>query len=328
LKYRGVIGRSRLMLEALSMARQVANTNVSVLIRGESGTGKELVARALHDSGSRADGPFVAVNCAAMPEGLLEAELFGVEKGAATGVAARKGKFESASGGTVFLDEVGDMSPSLQAKLLRVLQERQFERVGGSKPVDVDVRVVAATNRDVVDMMATQQFRSDLYYRLNGVELLLPSLRERREDIPELVQHFIVTCNQQYGRNVRGVQPEALSRLVAHSWPGNIRELRHAVERGVIVASGDMIDVQDLPAAVTAAGVAPPQPQDVRKVREKVLEEAEVPAERSALLESLDRSNWNVTEAARAAGFSRAQFYRLLAKHGIRRPRPPTPTDD
>jgi len=254
LKYRGVIGRSRLMLDALSMARQVANTDVSVLIRGESGTGKELVARALHDSGRRAGGPFVAVNCAAMPEGLLEAELFGVEKGAATGVAARKGKFELASGGTVFLDEVGDMSLSLQAKLLRVLQERRFEQVGGSKPVDVDVRVVAATNRDVVDMMATQQFRTDLYYRLNGVELLLPPLRERKEDIPELVQNFIVTCNQQYGRNVRGVQPEALVRLVAHSWPGNIRELRHAVERGVIVASGDMIDVQDLPAAVAAAG--------------------------------------------------------------------------
>jgi len=154
----------------------------------------------------------------------------------------------------VFLDEVGDMSLSLQAKLLRVLQERRFEQVGGSKPVDVDVRVVAATNRDVVDMMATQQFRTDLYYRLNGVELLLPPLRERKEDIPELVQNFIVTCNQQYGRNVRGVQPEALVRLVAHSWPGNIRELRHAVERGVIVASGDMIDVQDLPAAVAAAG--------------------------------------------------------------------------
>jgi DNA-binding NtrC family response regulator/tetratricopeptide (TPR) repeat protein len=328
LKYRGVIGRSRLMLEALSMARQVADTDVSVLIRGESGTGKELVARALHDSGRRAGGPFVAVNCAAMPESLLEAELFGVEKGAATGVAARKGKFELASGGTVFLDEVGDMSPSLQAKLLRVLQERRFERVGGKESIDVDVRVVAATNRDVVDMMATQQFRTDLYYRLNGVELLLPPLRERKEDIPELVQHFIVTCNQQYRRNVSKVEPEALARLVAHSWPGNIRELAHAVERGVIVASGDTIDVRDLPAAVAAVGTAPAEPQDVRKVREKALEEAEVPAERSALLECLVRSNWNVNEAARAAGFSRAQFYRLLAKHDIRRPHPPTPIDD
>ncbi|MCX6843848.1 MAG: sigma 54-interacting transcriptional regulator [candidate division WOR-3 bacterium] len=260
LKYRGVIGRSRLMLETLSIAGQVADTDVSVLIRGEGGTGKELVARALHDSARRAGGPFVAVNCAAMPESLLEAELFGVEKGVATGVAARKGKLELAGGGTVFLDEVGDMSPSLQAKLLRVLQERRFERVGGRESFDFDVRVVAATNRDIVDMLATQQFRADLYYRLNGVELLLPPLRERKEDIPELVQYFIVSCNQQYGRNVKGVQPEALSRLVAHSWPGNIRELMHAVERGVIVASGDIIDVRDLPAAVAAVGAAPSQP--------------------------------------------------------------------
>ncbi len=322
LKYRGVIGRSRPMLEALAMARQIASASVSVLIRGESGTGKELVARALHDSGSRAGGPFVAVNCAAMPEGLLEAELFGVEKGAATGIAARKGKFEHASGGTVFLDEVGDMSPSLQAKLLRVLQERRFERVGGREPIDIDVRVVAATNRDVVELMATEQFRADLYYRLNGVELLLPPLRERKEDIPELVQHFIGTCNQQYGRNVNGVETEALSRLMAYSWPGNVRELRHAVERGVIVASGDMLGVQDLPAAVAGTGVAPEQPQDVRKVREKALEESANPAEKSALLECLERSGWNVNDAARAAGFSRAQFYRLLAKHGIKRPHP------
>ncbi len=269
LKYGGVIGRSRPMLEALSMARQAADTDVSVLIRGESGTGKELLARALHDSGKRAGGPFVVVNCAAMSESLLEAELFGVEKGAATGVAARKGKFELAVSGTVFLDEVGDIGPSLQAKLLRVLQERRFERVGGRESFDFDVRVVAAASRDVIEMIAAQQLQPDLYHRLNGVELLLPPLRERREDIPELVQHFIVTCNQQYGRNVRGVRPEALSRMVAYSWPANIRELGHAVERGVIVASGDTIDIRDLPASVAAAGAAPAQSRDVRKARGK-----------------------------------------------------------
>jgi len=247
LRYRGVVGRNQRMLDVLTTVCAVAGKSVPVLIRGESGTGKELIARALHDSGTRAGRPFVAVNCAAVPEDLLETEFFGIEKGAATGVTAHKGKFETADGGTVFLDEIGDMSPALQSKLLRVLQEKAFERVGGSVPIKVDVRVVAATNQPLPDLIAQRKFREDLYYRLNTVELLLPSLNERPEDVPDLVRHFIRRSNQEFGRNVADVSPEAMSRLTMHRWLGNVRELEHVVERSVLLARGDTIQVGDLP---------------------------------------------------------------------------------
>jgi transcriptional regulator with AAA-type ATPase domain/tetratricopeptide (TPR) repeat protein len=247
LRYRGVVGRNQRMVDVLSTVCAVASQSVPVLIRGESGTGKELVARALHDSGTRPGKPFVAVKCAAVPENLLEAELFGIEKGTATGVATHKGKFEVANGGTIFLDEIGDMSPSLQSKLLRVLQENTFERVGGHVPISVDVRVVAATNQPVAELMAQKKFREDLYYRLNTVELVLPSLSERPEDIPDLVRHFVRSSNQEFGRNVTNVSPEAMSQLTKHHWPGNVRELQHVVERSVLLTRGDTIQLSDLP---------------------------------------------------------------------------------
>jgi tetratricopeptide (TPR) repeat protein len=254
LRYKGVVSRNPRMAEVLATVCAVAGKGVPVLIRGESGTGKELIARALHESGARAGKPFVAVNCAAVPENLLEAEFFGVEKGAATGVVAHRGKFETADGGTVFLDEIGDMSPALQAKLLRVLQEKTFERVGGRVSIGVDVRVVAATNQAIGELIAQRKFREDLYYRLNTVELLLPSLRERSEDIPDLVRHFVRHSNQEFGRDVADVSPDVMSRLKMHNWPGNIRELEHVVERSVLLARGDTIQLDDLPPSLVEGG--------------------------------------------------------------------------
>jgi transcriptional regulator with AAA-type ATPase domain/tetratricopeptide (TPR) repeat protein len=245
LRYHGVVSRNQRMMDVLATVCAVASKSVPVLIRGESGTGKKLIARALHDSGARAGKPFVAVNCAAVPENPLEAELSGVEMGAAT--AARKGKLELADGGTVFLDEIGDMSPALQAKLLRVLQDRSFERVGGHGPIKVDVRVVAATNQPIVELIAQRKFREDLYHGLSTVELLLPSLNERPEDIPDLVRHFVRRSNQEFGRNVTDVSSEAMSRLTTHRWLGNVRELEHVIERSVLLARGDVIELDELP---------------------------------------------------------------------------------
>jgi DNA-binding NtrC family response regulator/tetratricopeptide (TPR) repeat protein len=319
LRYNGVVGRNQRMVDLLSTVCAVADKSVPVLIRGESGTGKELVARALHDSGARAGKPFVAVNCAAVPDNLLEAEFFGIEKGTATGVAAHKGKLEAAHGGTIFLDEIGDMSPSLQSKLLRVLQEKTFERVGGHVPIKVDVRVVAATNQPVAELMAQKKFREDLYYRLNTVELLLPSLNERSEDIPALVRHFMRNSNQEFGRNVADVSPEAMSQLTKHRWPGNIRELQHVVERSVLLARGDTIQLSDLPAGLQPKARREPATADLREVRNEAKEKAAADVERSAIVDCMEKAGWNVEAAAKLAGYSRAQFYRLMRKHSISR---------
>jgi DNA-binding NtrC family response regulator/tetratricopeptide (TPR) repeat protein len=321
LRFSGVAGRSPLMLNVLRTVRQVAGTGVPVLIRGESGTGKELVARALHDSGPRSSKPFCAINCAAIPETLLESELLGVEKGVATGVAARKGKLELSDGGTVFLDEIGDMSPALQSKLLRVIQERQFERVGGRTAVKVDVRLVAATNRDITELMAEGRFRNDLYYRLNTVELVLPPLRERKEDIPALVDHFVSRSNTEFDRKVKGVQPDVIDTLTGYTWPGNIRELQHVIERAVVLAAGECIERRDLPPAVAAVEPEAVSKQGLRELRDQAKEAAAAGVERGVLLGHLEASDWNVTRAAKAAGYSRAQFYRLMDKHGVERRR-------
>ena len=324
LKYRGVVGRSRQMLDCLETASRVAPTGVPVLILGESGTGKELVARALHESSGRAGQRFVAINCAALPENLLEAEFFGVERGVATGVAARKGRLEAANGGTVFLDEIGDMGLPLQAKLLRVLQEHCFERVGGRDLMPIDIRLVAATNRDLSDLMKSGRFRADLYYRLNTVELELPPLRERREDIPELVRYFITKSNHEFGRSIVGVNADAHACFDKSAWPGNIRELEHTIERAVLLARSTMIDVDDLPASLQMLRSAAPAcvPMDLRSARRDASLRASSEIERSALIECLESARWNVRVAARASGYSRAQFYRLLQKHGITRPKP------
>jgi transcriptional regulator with GAF, ATPase, and Fis domain len=247
LRYQGVVSRNQRMLEVLAKVCAVADKSVPVLIRGESGTGKELIARALHDSGVRAGRPFVAVNCAALPEDLLEAECFGFERDAATGVAAHKGKLETADGGTVLLDGIDEMSRALQVKLLRVLQEKTFERVGGRVPVSVDVRIVAATKEPLAELVAQRWFREDLCDRLSTVELVLPSLNDRLEDIPDLVRHFVRRSNQEFRRNVVNVSPEVMSRLTTHRWLDNVRELEQVIERAVLLARGDTIELHDLP---------------------------------------------------------------------------------
>ena len=318
LRYRGVVGKNTKMLANLEVVSRVASTSIAVLIKGESGTGKELIARALHESGTRAGQPFVAVNCAAVPEALLEAEFFGVEKGVATGVVQRKGKFELAHKGTIFLDEVGDMSAALQARLLRVLQEKTVERLGGTKPLETDVRVVAATNRDLAGMVQDGRFRQDLFYRLNAIELELPPLRERREDIPDLVRYFIVQSGQAFHRDVLGADEETLRRLTAYDWPGNIRQLIHVIERAVVLSRGPVLCKSDLATDVVSASTdKPEQTAGLREERRRLRNAATAETDRQMLIQCLEQAGGNVTKAARIAGYSRAQFYRLLQKHSI-----------
>jgi len=316
LSYEGLIGRSPVMAENLDTVVKVASAPIPVLIYGESGTGKELLARALHQSGVRSRGPFVPINCAAVPESLLEAELFGITAGTATGVAARKGKLELADNGTVFLDEVGDMSQFLQAKLLRVIQDNVVEPVGSRDCIHVDLRVVAATNKDLDEMMRRGDFREDLYYRLNAIEIRLPPLRERASDIPALVRRFISECNREAGRSIVGVAPNALRAMVSFSWPGNIRQLRQAVFRAALLAEGPLIALGDLPDEVAgkAADLAAPNgPRSRRPVVEQNLPDL--------LRACLADNDWNISRAARDAGYSRVHFYRLMKKQGIGRPK-------
>jgi two-component system response regulator AtoC len=242
------VGESSAIRQVYQVVEKVADTPSTVLITGESGTGKELVARALHDNSSRRAGPFIKINCAAIPKTLMESELFGYEKGAFTGaVGSKPGRFELAHGGSLFLDEIGEIPVEMQVKLLRVLQESEFERVGGIKTIKVDVRLITATNRDLAAEITTGGFRDDLYYRLNVVPIHLPPLRERREDIPLLVDHFLTRFNERLKKQVTGVEPEAIDRFVSHQWPGNIRELENVIERTVLFCEGPLIRLADLP---------------------------------------------------------------------------------
>jgi two-component system nitrogen regulation response regulator GlnG len=253
-----IVGRSPVMQEVYKAIGRVAPQDVTVLVLGESGTGKELVARAIYQHSKRADKPFVAINCAAIPDSLLESELFGHEKGAFTGAdRQRVGKFEQANGGTVFLDEIGDMAPATQAKVLRILQEQSFERVGGRETITTDVRVIAATNRKLDELVAAEKFRSDLLYRLNGVTITLPPLRERKEDITLLAEHFIRLCNRKLEKNVTSIAPDALRLLDAHDWPGNVRELQNVIRYAVIQAIGDVLTAECLPASIRGGTAAP-----------------------------------------------------------------------
>jgi two-component system response regulator HydG len=255
----GLIGNAPALRSVLETLAQVAPASATVLLQGESGTGKELAARLVHDLSPRASGPFVPIHCAAIPDPLLESELFGHEKGAFTGAVARKeGRFERAHGGTLFLDEVGEMSPGAQVKLLRFLQDGVLERVGGTEPIQVDVRVVAATNKDLSAEVRAGRFREDLFYRLDVVSVTLPPLRERREDVPLLASAFVRRIAEQTGKRVVGFAPAALAALEAYAWPGNVRELLHAVERAVILTRGEVIDLADLPEAIREAAPVPP----------------------------------------------------------------------
>jgi len=260
-----VIGASPAFRRMMTLVEQVADSSATVLIQGESGTGKEGAARAIHERSGRKSGPFIAVNCAALPETLLESELFGYEKGAFTGAAGRKeGRFELADGGTLFLDEVADLSPVTQPKILRVLQEGEFERLGGTRSIRVDVRIVAATNQDLAQMVRDKRFREDLFYRLNVITINVPPLRDRREDIPVLAHHFVRIYAAKNNRKLEGLTDEAVRQLEAYSWPGNVRELENVVERAVVLARGSRIEVADLPPDIAGAT---PLPEGVLTIR-------------------------------------------------------------
>ena len=313
----GILGRHPDIVRIHQLIAQVAPTPTTVLITGESGTGKELVARAIHHHSPRADKPFVAFNVAAFPDTLIDSELWGYEKGAFTGAHARKlGRFELAQGGTVFLDEIGSLRPDLQTKLLRVLQEREVQRLGGTRPIPVDVRVLAATNADLQLAVKNGTFRDDLYYRLNVVNIHVPPLRDRREDIPLLVDHFVRKLARECSRDVSGVSAEARDLLARYDWPGNIRELENVIHRAVVLATGQVLQLHDFPLEVGL-----PQPR--ARLAEDIglpLKDACEQFERQYVLRALDQLQWNVTGTARALGVHRNTIVQKLAAWGLHRP--------
>ena len=307
-----VVGESESMQTVFDTVRQVSPSRANVLIEGESGTGKELIAHAIHQLSPRALGPFIPVHCAALSESLLESELFGHEKGAFTGATGRrKGRFEMADGGTLFLDEIGEIDPAAQVKILRVVEERQFERVGGGETVDVDVRLIAASNRDLRAMVEAGTFREDLFYRLYVVAIRMPSLRERREDVPLLIQHFLAFFAAENDKEIRGMTPDALEALVGYAWPGNVRELRNVIERMVVMSRGSKLSIRDVPSQVregsgyTARG---------RSGTELSLEDAE----KNMIIKALRATRGNRTRAAQQLGISRRTLHRKLNEYELR----------
>jgi len=315
--YRRVVGESKQWSDVLTQAAKVAPTETTVLLTGESGTGKEVVARFIQRGSPRAEGPFVALNCAALPETLLESELFGHEKGAFTGAtAARPGRIEQATGGVLFLDEVGEMSPGVQAKLLRVLQEREYQRLGGTRPIKADVRLVAATNRNLEAALARGEFREDLYYRLRVFEIRLPPLRERPEDIMPLAAAFLEEIGPTVGRPAAGISREARDAMLAYPWPGNVRELRNALERATILCDGGLITVEHLPIGVRRPDPAPapgpgsPGAWSAEGVNLDLVE-------RDLIAKALKETGNNRSRAARLLGITRSQLYYRMQKHGL-----------
>jgi two-component system response regulator AtoC len=336
----GLVGMSPEMQAIYSIIKKVADTPSTVLITGESGTGKELVAKALHEHSSRKGGPFIKINCAAIPKTLMESELFGYEKGAFTGATSSKpGRFELADGGTLFLDEIGEIPVEMQVKLLRAIQESEFERVGGIKTIKVDVRLITATNRDLEREIKEGNFRDDLFYRLNVVPLAIPPLRQRSDDIPALVDHIIAKFNDRLKKNVRGISDEAMRVLKLHSWPGNIRELENVLERTILFSTGDSIDVGDLPAdlrgeadgparplpttqeivvpVVAAAAIEGREPTGPTSLKAMVRAETSR-VERELIARALDETGGNVTQAAKLLKISRKSLQMKMKEFGLR----------
>ncbi|MCL4812579.1 MAG: sigma-54 dependent transcriptional regulator [Vicinamibacteraceae bacterium] len=306
-----IVGRSRRMRELLELVESVAPSEANILIVGENGTGKEVIANALHANSKRARGPFIKINCAAIPKDLIESELFGYKKGAFTGANTDKvGLFEAAEGGSLLLDEIGEMPAYLQTKLLRVLQEREYRPIGSDRIVRVDFRLVCATNIDVDTALKEGRLREDLYFRINTITLKVPPLRERAEDIPLLCEHFLERFRQQYQKNVKGIAPTAYHILIRHRWPGNVRELENVIERGVLVAKGQEITVNDLPEAVRNE---PATANDFELPANRTLAEIE----RMTILQTLQRTNWNKQEAAQILGLYRPTLYSKMKKHKI-----------
>jgi two-component system response regulator PilR (NtrC family) len=320
--FAGIIGRSSKMLEVFRLVETVCRTNSTVLISGESGTGKELVARAIHALSLRRDHPFVAVNCGAMPEALLESELFGHVRGAFTGADKdKKGLIEAADGGTVFLDEIGEMSPTMQVKLLRVLQERKYRRVGGTEEDSSNIRVIAATNRDLPKFVGEGKFREDLFYRLNVIPVKMPALRDRADDVTLIAEHFLAKYTREMNKHIEGFAPEALEALRAYSWPGNVRELENTVERAVALESERRVELAALPDYVREGRPATSRPDDpIAETGSGFnLERHLQDIERSHLERALERSGGVQTRAADVLGLSFRQFRYLMKKHGLKR---------
>jgi DNA-binding NtrC family response regulator len=308
-----IIGRSPAMRHVFDVVQQVAPTRATVLIGGETGTGKELIAHAIHNLSPRKNGPFVAVHAAALTATLLESELFGHEKGSFTGAVERRmGRFEMADGGTIFLDEVGEIEPAMQVKILRVLEERAFERVGGSKTISVDVRLVAASNKDLKKLVNEGKFRDDLFYRLSVVAVDLPPLRERRDDIPLLIRAFVRQCSEENGKPGREITQEAVNVLMAYDWPGNVRELRNTIEQMVVLARGERLTLRDVPAPIRS-GADLTKISVVRPGVTMTVEEAE----RQLMVQALKETGGNRTKAAGKIGMSRRTLHRKLKKYGL-----------
>jgi DNA-binding NtrC family response regulator len=307
------------MRKVYDQVEKVLESEITVFIAGESGTGKELVAKAIHYASLRSDGPFIDVNCAAIPEGLQESELFGHEKGAFTGaLATHPGKFEQAVGGTIFLDEIGEMSPSAQARLLRVLQERVLQRVGGTETIALDVRVISASNRDLAQMVEEGSFRQDLFYRLVVFPITLPPLRDRREDIPLLVEHFLEKHARDAGKKVTRVEPMAMEALASHGWPGNVRELENVVHRTLLVVAGLELKFDDLPANIIAGGGASPLPQTPTSAPASGGPKSLEDLEREAIVAAMETNRGNLSDVARQLGIGRSTLYRKLEQYGLR----------
>ena len=306
-QFEDIIGRSEAMQEVFEVIKAVSDTNATVLITGETGTGKELVARAIHSNSPQRYGPFVAMSCGALPETLLESELFGYEKGAFTGAdRAKKGRFELANGGTLFLDEVGDISIKTQIKLLRVLQERSFHRLGGTHPIEIDVRIISATNRDLAAAIQKENFRSDLYYRLNVVSIQLPPLRERKEDIPLLAAHFINKYNLEFNKKFDRVERKAVDLMMDYHWPGNVRELENVIERAIVIDQGPEVKVHLLPFC-NIEMVTEEEPQSLQEI------------ERLHIEKMLEHHDWNIARTARLLQIDRSTLHKKIKKFGLQR---------
>ena len=312
--FQDLISKSRKMQDIFELARTVGKSTSTILILGESGTGKELLARAIHLESLRADASFVSVSCAALTETLLESELFGHEKGAFThAISQKKGKFEMANGGTIFLDEIGDIGPKLQLDLLRILQEKEFSRVGGNEVIKVDVRIIAATNRDLKKAIEEGKFRDDLYYRLNVISILIPPLRERKEDIPLLVDHFIEKFNIEMEKKIEGISPEALNSIMAYIWPGNVRELENTIERAMVITKGTMINVEDLGLSSRAEenSLTCAAPSSGDKSMKAV--------EKDHMTKILKENDWNIQRSAEILGIDRVTLYNKIRKYELKK---------
>jgi DNA-binding NtrC family response regulator len=322
--FHNIVGRSRRMQEIYRVIAKVAMTDSTVLIYGQSGTGKELIARAIHFNSPRREKQFVPVDCAALSENLLESELFGHVRGSFTGaVTTKPGLFEVADGGTVFLDEVGNISLSIQAKLLRVLQEREFTPVGGTKAKKVDIRLIAATNKDLEKMIKEEVFREDLYYRLNIVPIYLPTLKERQEDIPLLAVHFLKKYAEEMGKTIRGFTPEAMEKMMRYPWPGNVRELENVIERTVVMIDDEMVRMEHLilpgqEAKEILESQIPMTSDELKEVKKQAREKAVEEIERAFVISALERHQWNVTRAAEEVGMLRPNFQALMRKYNLR----------